>query len=100
MDLYCRRCGEPWDSDSLHDEVRERVEVGEQATYEQVAREFVRFGCAAFHVMMGQPAAWRCELNPNSGRASASGALMDVMPDDLDAVASTMEEAERLGIWG
>ena len=39
MDIYCARCGEPWDIDSLHEEVNARQEFGE-ATFAQVRDEF------------------------------------------------------------
>lgn len=26
MDIYCKRCGEPWDMDTLHDEIDYRCD--------------------------------------------------------------------------
>ena len=51
MDMICPRCTEPWDNDSLHEEVETRTSYGltnddgTSADYRQVAAEFRRYGC-------------------------------------------------------
>jgi hypothetical protein len=52
MDMICPRCTEPWDNDSLHEEVEARASYGltlehdgSVADYRQVAAEFRQYGC-------------------------------------------------------
>ena len=50
-DIYCSKCAEPWDMDTLHDEAELRQESMPGATYEdvyaEVRRDFQLKGCAA-----------------------------------------------------
>ena len=43
MDIYCRKCGEPWDNDELHEVAEEHGR-----TYDEVRELFARNGCAVF----------------------------------------------------
>jgi hypothetical protein len=52
MDIPCRKCGEPWDADSLHEEVEARGFGhlrGEayQVEYRKVSADFRKRGCVA-----------------------------------------------------
>ena len=76
MDIYCGRCGEPWDIDSLHD-VPGR-------SFDSAFREFKRIGCLLF----GKSES--CVPN-SSERAMISRALLEVCGDDIDGVAADME---------
>jgi hypothetical protein len=78
MDLYCKRCGEPWDAygvrhGDLTDEERERFFKGE--------------GCPA---CFGKP------VKRRPFRAELASALQDVLGDDLDGLAAELEDAEYL----
>lgn len=78
MDLYCKRCGEPWDyygvmHGDLTDEERERFRQGE--------------GCPA---CFGKP------VEKKPFRAELATVMEDILGDDLDGVASEMEDAEYL----
>lgn len=88
MDLLCPKCREPWDNDSLHEEVKERIDAKESADYKKVYREFVQKGCEAL------------------GAAHNSETLGDIDPvlaeiytvagDDVDFAASMIQEAWNL----
>ncbi len=115
MDIYCTTCGEPWDMDTLHDVIDERMRAGDLPTtkfpgvlhgeeykayraiydsnYEIVRSDFYRNGCKA---MDGYGSSW-CEPKP-SLRTDAMSMFIDVMGDDLDGIASMMEDAEYLGL--
>lgn len=97
QDIYCPRCGEPWDIDSIHEEVTYRQEIGETVSFNSVRREFSRRGCLAL-------TAYRipedeCVRDTGNARAMASGALMDILGDDIDGVASLMDDAHALGMF-
>ena len=69
MDLYCKRCGEPWDyygvmHGDLTDEERERFRKGE--------------GCPACY---GKP------VEKKPFRAELATVMEDILGDDLDGVA-------------
>ena len=97
MDLYCTRCGEPWDNDCIHEEVDARNASGETApggvtTYAQVATEFRRHGCVAFRVAFG---AGQCEARPGT---ELRAAIYDMLGDDMDGAASMFDDAEAMGL--
>ena len=103
MDLYCPRCGEPWDNDTFHDVAQQNAEeytpplpstVGAilrqpPTTYKLVVEDFYRRGCAA----LGEP---QCEAT-DSLRAQASAALRDILGDDTDGIASELADGEYFG---
>lgn len=92
MDVRCPRCGEPWDNDSIHDEVEARQERGQQADYASVAAEFRRSGCVAFREAFG---AARCERRPGMEPISV---VYDLLGDDMDGAAAMLEDAEAMGL--
>lgn len=91
MDIRCRRCAEPWDHDTIHEEVEERAAQGEHADYHTVAAEFRAKGCAAFRAFMGRPEDWRCERQ-RTATTEAAGALYDLLGDDMDGAAAMLED--------
>jgi hypothetical protein len=86
MDLYCPRCGEPWDNDCIHEEVEER---NDDSTYHTVLREFQQNGCVAFREAYGQV---QCERT-DSFRAHAAGGLFDRLGDVADGAAAMLEDS-------
>ena len=128
MDIYCRICGEPWDMDTLHDEIDERIAAGvfqalpdhddyrpgEQYNkyreaydkcYDIVRSDFYSKGCGAMWAFSGRPEgetpSW-CVRKDRTGSkmttTDAMSALIEVMGDDLDGIASMMEDAHAFGL--
>lgn len=122
MDIYCSRCGEPWEQETLHEEVSHRYpnepwfveEKPEgiwshtndsglwhnQTIYEkyfnEIRREFTSKGCKTFTVYNDGVSSW-CDEHANK-KNSIYGSLMELAGDDIDFAASMMEDAERLGL--
>ncbi len=89
MDIYCPRCGEPWDNDCLHEEAEERKNLHlPGGDYKTVLRQFQSEGCQALHAAYG---AGQCERS-NSLRASVASAMYDLLGDDVDGAAAMMED--------
>lgn len=76
MDIYCPICGEPWDMDELHDVPG--------VPFEAARRRFAAEGCRVFGTGHNSPA--------DSDRAAKSAVLHDLLDDDVDAIASLMED--------
>lgn len=103
MDVRCSRCGEPWDTECLHDEVSFRNPqkpwnldgVFNDAAYTRyfsvMKEEFRRRGC----VSLTSYTSGECTRTPS---ASIYGELMDFAGDDIDFAAGMMEDAERYGL--
>lgn len=91
MDIYCPKCAESWDNDSLHEEVDARQEEGRAATYRQVAREFRARGCAALTTAFGP-----VDCEPASDRDVTRSALMsaafDLCGDDMDGASAILDD--------
>lgn len=87
MDLYCK-CGEPWEMDSLHDVCEDRIHAGDERNYEDIWREvkndFRKHGCQIFGCNHSEV--------PERNKHSLQEALFEVMGDDIDGVASMMED--------
>ncbi len=86
-DVFCRRCGEPWDLDSIHERVSELHENGDEpsATFDSVYAAFRRIGCEALE---GYPCQKR-EVDP------IIGVITDALGDDVDGAAA--EYADFVG---
>ena len=95
MDIYCGRCGEPWDIESLHEETDYRRSLGLPTSVASVRADFAARGCVTFSFATDT----QCELDTGNVRAMASGALMDLLGDDIDGVASLLDDAEYLGMF-
>lgn len=111
--------------DTLHDEISERIAEGRleplpdhdnynQASpkyreyrevydryYAQVRQEFYSKGCNALLTFMGRVSADWCVRpdTPGLQRGDAMSALADLMGDDLDGIASMMDDAEYMGMF-
>jgi hypothetical protein len=77
MDLYCTRCGEPYDMD----------EVWHNFTPEEKGRWDREKGC---------PSCYGKEVGKKPFRAELASTLGDLMGDDVDGLAAEMEDAEAL----
>lgn len=77
MDLYCSRCGEPYDMDYVN--------------FEMTPEERHRFKRGK-----GCPACYDKPVEKRPFRAQIAGALRDVLGDDEDGIAAEMEDAEAM----
>ena len=86
MDIYCPKCGEPWDIDSIHEEAQERG-----TTFEKVLRQFQVVGCSALGEPCSEP---DTETDDSFGltKAQASSALYEMLGDDIDGAASMLDD--------
>lgn len=108
MDIRCPRCAEPWELDSLHEEVNARwpdspwIVKGkhDQTKYEtylrQVQADFRAEGCAALSAAFGTQTCNAATVG--STAAAVSAALMDMLGDDLDGVASELDDLGYRGL--
>lgn len=88
MDIYCSKCGEPWDVDSLHDGAAERGE-----TFDAFRRRFYHDGCEAFSWAACEPSG-----PSSSNRADVAALAYELLGDDVDGAAAMLEDAEFLGL--
>lgn len=77
MDVKCRRCLEPWDIEELH--------YVEGMTFDQARRKFYRDGCGV--VFNGSPCR---DLKSDQGHVI--GELQELLGDDIDGLASMLED--------
>lgn len=75
MDLYCSRCGEPFDMDHVNFEM----------TPEE--RNHFKHG-------QGCPSCYGKPVEKRPFRAQLAGAMRDILGDDEDGLAAEMEDAE------
>ena len=87
MDMYCRKCGEPWDHDELHEVAEEQ-----DTTYERVRDAFLANGCAVFST--------RCN-GERSGEPSVIGEVFAVLAElgDLDGAMAEIEDLRDMGVF-
>lgn len=78
MDIYCSKCGEPWEIDSIHDVAEEL-----QFSFDEALKAFKKQGCEILGASHG-------EVNEN--RAAAVSVLFDIMGDDVDGIAAMLED--------
>jgi hypothetical protein len=112
MDLYCPRCGEPYDLDVLHEEAelrynemynishredyrldREGSLKRYQPIYNEVAAGFRQNGCGALKLFRATEEP--CEPR-DSDVALRAQAIYDFLGDDLDGAASLLEDSQWL----
>ena len=86
MDIYCPKCREPWDHDSLHEEVDWRKYEGKPASYDSVKAEFFKDGCEALTAF-----GTCCTARPE-GRSVVLDELYGLFGDDLDGLMSDLED--------
>jgi hypothetical protein len=101
MDVYCPRCGEPWDIDYVNHEMKvlERTDFRggrgcDCCKSMEVCKRTEKCGdCAEYQMPPGKTyrmCAVKCFKRPF--RAEASGAMMDILGDDLDGAAAMLED--------
>lgn len=94
MDIKCRICGEPWDMECIHDQISEEYPdepwrlYGEynqelyDGYYSDMRKRFIKEGCKAFGA----------NCNPSTKANPEWQVAYELMGDDLDGVASIMED--------
>lgn len=114
MHIRCPKCGEPWELDSLHDEVSARIESGAfrrltepksyaaadasykryqkayGAYFDTVRDEFTRKGCSAL-TSFGSTCSYTV-AHPGTS------AIYDLVGDDIDGAASLLDDFAYLGL--
>ena len=99
MDLYCPKCGEPWENDTFHDiaESREtRWDGKAPRDYRGIAADFRRRGCAALAPeYTSGPCTPRAD-EPRDGdglsKSEKAAVLYDLLGDDMDGAAAMLED--------
>jgi hypothetical protein len=104
MDIRCPICGEPWDMDCIHERVEElhpnkpwphgkdyRQEAYD-VYYKPVLHDFRKRGCEALGSSHG------FIENRDESAAQLSAMLFDIFGDDVDGIATELDEAEYFGI--
>jgi hypothetical protein len=121
VDIYCTRCGEPWELDTFHDVIHEQHGPGLATLEEQHYGPDGRDGgwtpersrafqadyerlywnpmMAAFHADGCAATGWcdPCEPRRN-GRTELAALAYELLGDDVDGIASFMADAEYLGV--
>lgn len=90
MDIYCPRCGEPWDIDSLHDLVEARA----FPTFDAARKVFASKGCGVAFESWGQSPC----VAANNDRTALIQAVFELGGGDIDGIASDLSDAEYLGL--
>jgi hypothetical protein len=94
MDIYCSKCAEPWDMDSIHEEIDFRYERSSPedyaGAYATVKEDFFGRGCEAFTYAISGPCTPASE--DAKDKAFISAALYSAFGDDLDGIASDMAD--------
>lgn len=86
MDIYCTRCGEPWELDTFHDVADEQG-----TTWAAAVADFRSRGCVA--------TGWTGECERvETLRGAATAALVDLLGDDVDGVAALLEDFDAFGL--
>lgn len=108
MDLYCPRCGEPWENDCFHDEAAARAREADPdgigtfdssgEPYHVVVRDFQQRGCVALAASYGTR---QCQPSSTGAadRAGIASAMYDLLGDDMDGAAAMLDDAEHLGLF-
>lgn len=87
MDIYCPKCAEPVDMDELHEEASYRG-----ITFARVRREYASQGCGALTGIYGTFYSCKPANDRDAIRASVAGAAFDLLGDDIDGIASELED--------
>lgn len=91
MDIYCTRCGEPWEVDAFHDVADERG-----VSFGVAVEDFRRDGCVA--------TGWvsRCDRATGGAAAARAGAMSvlgELLGDDVDGIAAEMADYDGAGFF-
>lgn len=101
MDLYCAKCGEPWEHDTVHDVASEKygIKYGSPGydgiaygkVFRDTMRDFQARGCQVLGSSCSKPST---ETDKSFGltRQEAAGALYDILGDDTDGAAAMLED--------
>lgn len=84
MDIRCTTCGEPWDTDTIH-EIAEDQEV----PYDEALALFRKHGC----MVLGTKHA---EVDEHA--AEIARIAFELGGDDIDGIASDLQDAEFMGL--
>jgi hypothetical protein len=76
MDVLCRHCGEPWELDFIHDT--------SEVSHEDRKRFYAGKGCPSCN---GDPS-----MKVDTEGTAAMAALVDVLGDDVDGIAASLED--------
>ena len=77
VDIYCDRCGEPWEIDCLHDVFDGN---GRSISYAAAAKRFERFGCGAFEA--GDSPCNHPMVDPDRAALAGAAFALSGHPDD------------------
>jgi hypothetical protein len=91
VDIYCVRCGEPWELDTFHDIADERG-----VTFAVAVEEFQRAGCVATGWVSGCD---RATGGAAAARAGAMSVLCELLGDDVDGIASEMADWDAADVF-
>jgi hypothetical protein len=114
--MRCIRCGEPWDLDSIHDEIsaqygdelealraryaghpaRYRYNDPFQAAYE---KEFFLPAVARFRAEGCEYFGETCEPSLSALSRELFGMIAELNGDDVDGAESDLDDAEQLGLF-
>ena len=84
-DVYCTKCGEPWEVDTLHEAAKDQGH-----TFGEILAGFRAHGCKALSGFgFGLV---KCNPNGDTRAADLSGLLFDLLGDDVDGVAAMLED--------
>lgn len=83
MDVRCRKCGEPIDIDTFHD-----IADYENTTFSDIRDRFASKGCRGIGLT--------CNENADTELASVSGALFELLGDDIDGIGAMLEDWEYM----
>lgn len=83
MDIYCPRCGEPWDLDSLHEEA-----AVSDRTFQTVRRDFATRGCKALEAAFGAT----CAYTLTEDQSAMIREIYATNGDDVDGAAADLED--------
>lgn len=94
MDIFCPKCCEPCDIDTLHEFVAEMRDLfpNDGYNFDDTYRRFVSEGCGAAFPGWG----WSCEP-ASPGRGAVLGELAELLGDDVDGFAALCEDLESFG---
>lgn len=88
MDIYCKFCREPWETDCLHDAVKE----GYHRSFDTAREAFYAFGCNAFDGIASP-----CKRSGGSADPVLE-LLQELAGDDIDGLASDIDFAIMDGL--
>lgn len=80
MDIHCKKCGEPWDIDSLYEEADATGRM-----FNEVHQDFRTNGCSAL-------SAFGAKCSEGRVADPLIAEITDLLGDDIDGAAALMED--------